>query len=64
MVGEAEKFNVFGPDKNFEILVIIITVLMLQFNAKSLIFFKGKRVHLRSKRKSWTTLYAGIIAIT
>lgn len=39
MVGEAEKFNVFGPDKNFKILVIIITVLMLQFNAKSLIFF-------------------------
>lgn len=41
MVGETEKIYVFRPDKNFEILVIIITVLTLQFNAKSLIF-KGK----------------------
>lgn len=39
MVGEAEKIYVFRPDENFKILVIIITVLMLQFNAWSLIFF-------------------------
>lgn len=41
MVGEAEKIYVFRPDKNFEILVIIIKVVMFQFIAKSLIF-KGK----------------------